>query len=336
MSVSRKLFTLLRLIGLYTVMTLAFVSKGYSAEQIRADVVTDIAFIAPGETDTIEVRLENPANSGIVINEAVFSYNTTERQQAQLHPFLEIIDSTGCPMWANNANYGLKRDCETLSNDVFPVQPGQSVLLVYRYLSIADDATSGATISLENISLEMFDSSDRRLPILHLDRDVVRVVAEPNTTQPLPQLVTANPMAGSANMDMTLVLIPQERVDAGDPFTINGTLVNHSIEHFTVRTSLRGGYDREYQIPRCVSAIPCGNGVFAIAANESISGLEFRAEHIFALLKRGIWEIAAPYIEVLDSVGRVAYLYTDSVHIIIDHYTYLPTLATRQIQNRSF
>lgn len=328
MSIVHKLFSLLRFIGLFTLVTLVSLSRGYSAEQFRADVITDIAFIAPGETDAIEVRLENPANSGIVIKEAGFSYNSDERQQVQLHTFLEIIDSTGCPLWSNNANYGLKRDCETLSNDVFPVNPGQSVKLVYRYLSLADDAIIGTTISLKNISLRMYDTNDRRLPDLYLERDIVRVVAEPNTNQPLPQFTTASPMAGSANMDMTLLLTPQERVDAGRPIIIEGTLINRGSEQFTVRASLLGGYNREFQIPRCATAIPCGNGQFTIEAKESLAGIEFSAEHTFALLKRGFWENATPHLEVLDSMGRAAFLYTDPVRIIIDHYTHLPTLSS--------
>lgn len=303
-------------------------SNANSAEGIQADVVKDRDFISPGETVALQVRLENPQDSETVITNAHFTFQRAELELLREHSFLDIIDSTGCSLERTNANLALKRACETMGNDVFPVNPGDSVLLTYRYLMLSDDAPPGFIIHLKNIKLSMFDADDRFLPDLHLKRDIVRVVADPGGQQELPQLATANPTAGSANVNMTLSLSYPAQIDAGNPFTIEGTLENHSNEPFTVRSASRIRFaDRTYQVRPCAGVARCEDWQFSIGANELITGIQFPVEHDSPLLKPGALQDPHPHLLVTDTIGREARVYTDPVQIIVNHHTHLPTLA---------
>lgn len=323
---------LTRSIGYFVFVALLLnASFTHSAERIQADVVSDIDFISPGETVAIQVRLENPQDSEAVITSAYFVHQRVERAMLRELPFLDIIDSTGCSLARTSANLGLERACETMSNDVFPVNPGDSVLLTYRYLVLSDDAPPGAIIHLKNIKLTIFDANDRFLPDLHLERDVVRVVGDSGGQQELPQLNTANPMAGSANVNMTLSLSYPAQIDAGDPFTMEASLENHSVESFTVQSSSGISFVAgDYKVRSCAGAAPCEDGQFTIGANELIKGIQFAVEHESPLLKTDALQDADPHMLVTDNIGREARVYTDPVQIIVNHKSHLPTLIQSQ------
>tara|TARA_R110002072_G_scaffold136124_2_gene278238 strand:+ start:225362 stop:226366 length:1005 start_codon:yes stop_codon:yes gene_type:complete len=321
--------TLIKSIGAFVYISLLLIaSNADSAERIQADVVTDIDFISPGETAALQVRLENPQDSETVITSAHFTFQRAELELIREFPFLDIIDSTGCSLAQTSANLGHNRACETKSNDVFPVNPGDSVLLTYRVLALSDNAPPGFIIHLKNIKLSMFDANDRYLPDLHVQRDIVRVVADPGGRQELPKLATANPMAGSADVNMTLSLSYPDLVDAGDPFTIGATLENHSVEPFTVQSSSRIRFiTREYQVRPCAGVTPCEDWQFTIGANELLTGIKFAVEHESPLFQPGALQDPNPHLLVTDSIGREARVYTDPVQIIVTHHTHLPTLA---------
>ena len=320
-------FTIIRKCRVIVLTTLLmFASEAYSAERIRADVVTDIDFISSGETMALQVRLDNPPDSGIVIASAGFSFQRNEMQQLREFPFLEIMNSRGCSMGRSDANMGPA--CETVSNDVFPVRPGESVLLVYRYLKVSDEAPPGSIINFKDITLRMYDSNDRLLPDLHLERDMVRVIAASGMQQSLPQLDTANSMAGSADLNMSLLLKYPERVDAGNSFNIEVTLINHNHEQFVVNPFLAMfAVNRAYKIHPCSPVDPCDEGRFSIGPGESKEGIKFKVEYVAPLLRLGFWDVPEPHIRVIDSLGREANLYAEPVRIIIDHPTHLPTLS---------
>ncbi|GFZ84550.1 hypothetical protein GCM10011403_30060 [Pseudohongiella nitratireducens] len=302
-----------------------------AAEQrIRADVITDIAYISPGETQTLQVRVNNPEDSGVVIANASFLPQRYEVELLNRYSFLEIIEANGCPLLDNNASYGLKRACDTKRNDVFPINPGDSVTMTYRYLDIAESATPGTILLMSNITLRMYDTDDRLLPELYLDRDLIRIVADPDNPQVLPSLNTINPMAGIVRAEMDLFIDYPEIVQVGDTFELNARVVNHTDQEYTLSKSLSGtSFGAAYNVRGCSIPQVCQKRQLKIGANESVEGLTFPVRYRALVYKQNIWEVPRPTLRITDSIGRVGYIYADPIRVAVEHDTYLPTLEVR-------
>jgi len=305
-------------------------STSGAAEQIRADVLTDIAFITPGETQAIQVRIENPKDSGIVIANAGFMPHRFELTLLNRYSFLEIIDARGCPLLDNNASLGLKRACETMSQDVFPINPGDSVVITYRYLDIAENATPGTILLMSNITLRMYDDEDRALPELYLERDAIRIVADPDNPGELPALNTSNPMAGMLDADLSFFIEHPDVVQVGDSFELAATLVNHSEQSYTVLTSMSGQpLGAEYTVGGCTNQQVCQGGQMTIGANETVEGITFPVRYRSPVRQQGILQILRPFIRVTDSMDRAGFVYADQIRVAIEHDTHFPTLEAR-------
>ena len=308
---------------LWAAMSFSVMSCSSNPVSISADVVTDIDYVKPGDRVPLTVELVNPRGSNIVIGGAYSALNSSEIRQLMELPFLTLLDSTGCPFGQTGAALGLKRHCEN-DIEIFPVNPGESEQFAYLYLELSEDAPQGTVIRLGDLTLNMYDQNSYRLPDLHVDRDIVRIVSHPSPTLPLPQIQTTNPKAGAASLNMAMEIGYPERVNAGDTIYLHVTLINHGNEPVLI-PYFQMNIGRLANI-RCISAEHCQ--ATSLTPGQSLE-VEFALESEKLVLQPEILEVKAPYMLATDTLGRKAYIYGNPIRVVMDHYTHLPTLRRR-------
>lgn len=309
-----------------------------STNGIRAYVENDKAYIAPGESDILWVRVVNPANSGVVIHRLQFSLSREDITLLENRPEMTLRDSHGCPMRQRLTRPlqiprgDTQEDCHRETLPGLPLHPGESTRVPYREIEPGPDTRPGTVIEFNQVRIRLFDGQDRQLPDLYPDRNFVRLVAPVHERDGgrLAGYDTDNPLAGSAPVQMSLQLEAPARVAAGEPFVIKAAVTNHGSETMTVYPQLSSlGYSslRYRSLPclpgtrRCESA-----GLHDVAAGESLT-LELTMMPESPILRSGIWEMAAPSMMVQDSLEREARLYAEPIRVVVSSDSHLPVLA---------
>ncbi len=306
---------------------------------LQAVVENDRAYMAPGESDTLWLRVVNPAGSGVVIHRLRIAPTREEITLLEDNPGIALRDSYGCPLRERlsgalsipRGTTGRTDECHGESLPGLPLHPGESTRLPYRKIELSPDVTPGTVIEHDQVRIQSFDELGRQLPDLYPDRNFVRLVApvREHDVARLARYDTDNPLAGSAAVRMSLQLDAPAQVAAGEPFVITATVTNHGSETMTVYPQLtsRGHTSVRYRSVPCLPGTRCDNvGLRDVAAGASLE-MEIVMMPESPVLQHAIWEMAAPSMLVRDSLERGARLYAEPLNVVISSDSHLPVLA---------
>ena len=342
MSRSSNLLPALLLAGCYLVVAVSSPAQEVSPG-ILAIVENDKDYIAPGESDTLWVRIINPADSDVVVKYlAVVDRGREDFRIVEEHPDITVRDSYGCPMqrrFSGARSLHIPRytsneeedPCYTESMPGIPLHPGESTRVPFREIEVSLDAPPGTVIEYSQTRFRLFDQNDRRLPDTYPDGHFVRIIA-PESAQDAELLagyVTSNPMAGSASVQMSLQLDAPAEVVSGEDWTIRATVTNHGTETMTVGPTLSSPstLGPRYRSLPCRPAERCENlGPRDIAAGETAT-LEIFMLPASSIIRPGIWDADSPALRVRDSLGREAMLYAEPLRVVVTSESHLPRLA---------
>lgn len=278
---------------------------------VTADLVEDRSYISPGGQTTLVVEITNPADSGEEIVRATgggYGFNLGRQ-------YVDVEADAPCGQFL----------CPVDPSQGFPLPPGSSARFYHRSLQVSADAPAGLLIRVDNIRLALLNSASRQLNDVHLQHDFVAIVAPDGQGDPahLNALDTANPRAGSADIDATLALHYPDTVAAGSHIEVTGTLRNHGSEPITSYFILgshrhlgnhTGSFRQIFCRFKCLY-----NGEFPLYRGDSIDVLFRQMYYEDDLLFSGDLQIRGPHAIVRDSMNRTAYVYADDIDIRITH-----------------
>lgn len=286
----------------------------FAQSPITVDLVTDRSYVSPGGEITLVVEINNPADSGTTIEGLSGSgyglnLGTQSRHLAQLMPNAQCRQGL-CPV--------------DPAKDL-PVRPGNSAQFYFNSLRVSADAPEGLLIRVSDIRLKLSGSEQRHINDVHLQRDFVAIVSPGGQGDAafINSQLTANPKAGSANIDATLSLHYPDTVTAGSHIEVTGTIKNNGSEPIThqfILGSIRhlGNHVNSYRQISCM--FKClYNGQFPLLHGDTIDVLFRQMYYENDFLFSGNLEIKSPHAIVRDSLNRTAYVYADDININVTH-----------------
>lgn len=286
----------------------------FAQSPITVDLVTDRSYISPGGEITLLVEISNPVDSGTTI-EGLSGSGYGLNLGTQSRHFAEFTANGQC-------RQGL---CPVDPAKDLPVQPGTSAQFYFNSLRVSADAPEGLLIRVSDIRLQLTSSEQRHINDVHLQRDFVAIVSPggQGDSAYLNAQLTANPKAGSANIDATLSLQYPDTVTAGNHIEVTGTIKNHGSEPITshfILGSLQhlGNHVSSYRQIFC--QFKClYNGQFPLLHGDTIDVLFRQLYYESDFLFSGNLQIKGPHAIVRDRLNRTAYVYADDININVTH-----------------
>ncbi len=135
---------------------------------INVTIINPTGFLAPGESTQLYILLENPADSGIVVEDATGGGFST-RPSPEIPPGtgrLTFVDSDLC---SHRTPCPVERD--------FPLQPGESLILAFKQIHAYEGLPIGANLGMSYLHLglrvdgENIDVPSRNLPLYIVTAD---------------------------------------------------------------------------------------------------------------------------------------------------------------------
>ena len=280
--------------------------------EITADLVPDRAILAPGSKFPVVIEINNPIDSGIVIE----GWRGGSGGSSDGSQYFQLDYTELC---------GKSYYCPVDPANTFPLYPGSSAQFYQFAVAVKEDAPSGTLIRTRDVSIKLSTSNYRQLNDIHLQHDFVGIISAGKPVNPnyLASLDTKNPNAGQAHIDAELTLRYPSQIQAGEHVEVTGTIQNLGNELITSflllgsdrhQGSLLGSFRQIFCQFKCVYG-----GEFPLHKNEQID-VQFRQlyyENDYLLA--GDLAIRGPHAIIRDSLGRNAYLYTDDIEIEIVH-----------------
>lgn len=286
----------------------------FAQSPITIDLVTDRSYISPGGEITLVVEISNPADSGTIIERLSGSSYGLNLASQNRH-LAEFTANAQC-------SQGL---CPVDPAKGLPVRPGTSAQFYFNSLRVSANAPAGLLIRVSDIRLKLISSEQRHINDVHLQRDFVAIVSPggQGDSAYINSQLTANPKAGSANINATLTLHYPDMVTAGNHIEVTGTISNHGSEPITshfILGSLQhlGNHVRSYRQIFC--QFKClYNGQFPLLRGDTIDVLFRQMYYESDFLFSGNLQIKGPHAIVRDRLNRTAYVYADDININITH-----------------
>ncbi|MDP2283923.1 MAG: hypothetical protein Q8L06_07270, partial [Pseudohongiella sp.] len=196
----------------------------FAQSPITADLVTDRSYISPGQEIRLVVEISNPVDSGITIERLSGSGYGLNLANQNRH-YAEFTASTQC-------SQGL---CPVDPAKGFPIRPGTSAQFYFNTLRVNAATPVGLLIRVSDIRLKLTSSEQRNINDVHQQRDFEAIVSPggQGDSAYINAQLTANPKAGSANINATLTLHYPDTVTAGNHIEVTGTISNHGSEPIT-------------------------------------------------------------------------------------------------------